>query len=243
MWLVGILVNATNEHRLDTTLTSLRKAGFHEVCVFAEPGMQLRSYDDVCMFQSEEQLGDWNNCRAAIHQLAIMESFHKDFAIIVESGYVFWGHLAKYVEISMSKVKKIPLLGFIGQPNRTDLGSANLPWGWHRISNRFEPADQMSMVMTTRGLASLDYYLPRDANALANVFQSRSIPITSSQLIAQMGCGRFKIDAVLHTPSLSAYVDRSVKQKTTDFVGCDTLLDNEVLELQTDVIYDSTLLS
>ena len=81
-WAVGLLTAPRGEPTIDRTLRSLRRAGFDEVHVFAEPGSWIPAeFDHLPVTLHGGKLGELGNCYTALATLAMLQPHADCYAI------------------------------------------------------------------------------------------------------------------------------------------------------------------
>lgn len=98
-WTVGVVTAPRyNVCYLDKTLQSLRKAGWSEPIVFAEPGSFIE--DEVKVIYRPKQYGDWTNWATGFYELLLSEP-DTDYFFMAEDDVIVCSDAKRYLEYAL----------------------------------------------------------------------------------------------------------------------------------------------
>ena len=102
-WTVGITTAPRAKHEyLSKTVLALKKSGWDNIVVFAEPGSPV-SYE-YCVVHRRKNYGDWTNWATGFYELLLSEP-DTDYFFMLEDDCLVCSGLKKYLELT------IPMLG------------------------------------------------------------------------------------------------------------------------------------
>ncbi len=98
-WTVGIITAPrTNENYLARTVESIKRAGWSDITIFAEPSSFI--VDNCRIIQRSKQYGDWTNWATALYELLLSEP-DTDYFFMAEDDVIVSKHSKEYLEYAL----------------------------------------------------------------------------------------------------------------------------------------------
>ena len=105
-WAVGVTTAPRREPNLPEMLSSLKKAGWGQARVFAEPGSGVVEEGGFTVTQRRDKMGAWPNFLLGLNELVLSQP-HADAYFMVQDDAVFCGGLRKYLERELWQGEKV----------------------------------------------------------------------------------------------------------------------------------------
>ena len=192
-WFIGIQAATRSRPLLETTLDSLRKAGWSDFVIFAEPGLRRPRGAGITFQPATNQLGAYANWRRMV---ACAAKFEADRYLLCQDDVVVWSFLKEVLE------KEISSSGFaVYAPFTTaaDHKASKQAHGWFKTDRNYYVSGAWVYAMNRDMIKELDSLMPP---AVPN---NKHIDAQVGLLMSLAGHPLY-----LHYPSLVSHVGASL---------------------------------
>jgi len=132
-WAVGVTTAPRREPNLPEMLQSLKKAGWGEVRIFAEPGSEVEEEGGFTVTRRRDTMGAWPNFMLGLSELVLLHP-QADAYFMCQDDALFCGGLRKYLESELwldDKVGVVSLHTPSHQTHEQEPGFFEADVGWH----------------------------------------------------------------------------------------------------------------
>lgn len=217
-WVVGVQTCPREVSYLENTLKSIERAGWSDICVFAEPGSQVPSGYRVAY--RPQRYGDWTNWIVSLFEM-FSANPETDCLVLFEDDIKICVGLREYLDWSIPKLGTFGCLSLYTHPKHhcSKLKSRH---GWHNeADNEWALCGTQAIVFTyhslMRFLSSSKILLYRhDEIGKKNSYKDCAI--------GKWACNNEKV--LYHTPSLVEHMGQISTLETQGHVSLDYVGDD-----------------